>query len=127
MFAKIKSVEDAHDMIKSASLVMYFVAATQVFIAFFATPMAIIDAIAFAVLGYFLNKFKSIVPAILCLMLSLISAYFTITNKINAMNGIQEGGTNILLSLIVLIISVRSVEAAYKYKKMITNTTLANE
>jgi hypothetical protein len=61
--------------------------------------------------AFFLHKFKSRVAAILLFLMACLSFVVTILNKIGAYN---QGGGNIILSFIVLVISVRAIEATFK-------------
>jgi hypothetical protein len=56
-------------------------------------------------------KWKARTAAVLLLLLAGLAAVVTVMNKLGIM---AEGGTNIILALIVLWAAVRAVEATFK-------------
>jgi hypothetical protein len=113
MFAKIESREDAQKMVRDAAYAFYFTAALQGVIGYFILKSMIADGVLYAVLAFSLHKSSSRIAAVLLFLLTLISFVVTIMNKIGATN---QGGGNIFLASIVLIISVRAIEATFKLR-----------
>lgn len=80
-------------------------------LAFFIAPSMLIDAALYAGLGLILMKWKARRAAVLLLVLSGFAALVTAMNKLGLMS---EGGTNIILALIVFWAAIWAVEATFK-------------
>jgi hypothetical protein len=113
MFAKIESREDAQKMVRDASYAFYFMAVLQGVIGCFILKSMVVDGVLYAILAFFLHKFSSRIAAVLLFLMTFISFAVTIMNKIGASN---QGGGNIILAIIVLIISVRAIEGTLKLR-----------
>jgi uncharacterized YccA/Bax inhibitor family protein len=113
LFAGIDTREKAEQTVREAAKGFFIVAALQGGIGIFMAPAMLIDAALFAVLGGILLKWKSRTAAVLLLILSGMSFVVTILNRMGVM---AEGGTNILLALIVTWVAVRAVEATFKLR-----------
>jgi hypothetical protein len=111
LFSPIRERGDALTLINYAAKGFYFVAAIQIVVGFLVLPSAILDGCLYAVFGFFLHKFQSRTAAVLLLLLSAAAMLITVANRL----GISEmGGTNIFLAALVLVMSVRAVEATFK-------------
>lgn len=113
MFAKIETKDDALKVIKDTSIGFFVVAGIQGGIGFFIAPALIIDAVLMAVLAFILMKWKARTAAVILLVLASI---MTITTFLNKAGVISEGGSNIILALIVLWAGVRATEATFKLR-----------
>lgn len=111
LFSRIDSHEKALQAAREAAKGFFLVAAVQGGIGLFLTPAMLLDAALFAVFAGVLLKWKSRTAALLLLVLSAMSFLVTILNRMGIM---AEGGTNIILATLVLWISLRAVEAAFK-------------
>lgn len=111
MFAKIENRDDALKTIRDTSIAFLVVAGIQGAIVIFLAPSGLLDAALYVILGLILMKWKSRTAAVLLLLLSGLSAVVTVMNKLGLMS---EGGSNILLALIVFWAAVRAVEATFK-------------
>jgi hypothetical protein len=126
LFSKINSREDAFKMVQDASYGFYFIAVLQGGIGYFIQKSMIIDGVLYAVLAIFLHKFRSRVAAILLFLMTSISLVVTFINKIGAS---KQGGGNIILAIIILIVSVRAIEATFRlrgqFKEVVANPEVA--
>lgn len=111
LFSKIESREDALKMVKDATLGFYLVAGIQAVLFFIAGGSALVDAVIYAVCGFFLRRFSSRAAAVILLILALVVTGVTLANKTGANIG---GGNNIFLALVVLWAAIRAVEATFK-------------
>lgn len=63
--------------------------------------------------GFFLNKRRSRAVAVMLLVYALLTLALTIANKL----GFTQGGTNILLALVVGYLAVRAISATWFYQR----------
>jgi hypothetical protein len=120
LFSKIRTKDDAKYVIKTSSNTFYIFAVIQGLVGLFLAPALLLDALAIAILSYFLNKYKSMTAAYLLLALSCFALYQTTMNRMDIINGSHEianGGGNIILAIILFGISLQAVRATHKYKK----------
>ena len=119
LFSKIITIEDALTTIKDCSYGFYFVAGLGFALGLLIEQMQplVLDAIIIAILGVILHKFKSRVAAILLFLLTLLQAASTFYNTIHPEDA--TGGTNIFLAIIMVYCGIRSVQATFKYHKLI--------
>lgn len=111
---KIETKEQAFKVIKECSNGFYFVAALGVLVSFFLGRGYLIDAVVFVILAFLLRKFKSRIVAII---MSLMSSLVIISTIMSALK-ITKGGTNMLLAVILMWISIRAVQATFKLPKL---------
>ena len=109
-FSKIDSREDALKTIKDSSKGFFFVGGLQIVIGLFLAPALIWDGFLFIVLAGILLKWHSRIAAVCLLIISLGSLATTILGRI----GVIEGGRNVILAIIILVASIKAVEAAFK-------------
>lgn len=113
-FGKIESKEDAIKVIKDSSNGFLILAAIQIGIGFLIGTTAIIDGVLYAILALLLRKFNSRVVAIIFLLLSSAAIVVTGINRF----GEGEGGKNIFLAIIMIYVSIRAIQATFKYNKV---------
>lgn len=113
-FGKIESKEDAIKVIKDSSTGFFGLAAIQFALGLVIGMEAITDGVIYAVLALLLRKFNSRVVACLLLLLSLVAVVVTGINKFSG----GGGGRNVFLALIMIYVSVRAVQATFKYHKV---------
>lgn len=114
-FGKIETREESLKIIKDSSNGFIFLAALQIVIGYFLSGLpAIIDGVIFAVLALLLRRFKSILVAVLLLLLSVGGIVVTAINRF----GGGTGGRNIILALIMIWVSIRAVQATIKFHKL---------
>jgi cation transport ATPase len=111
MFSKMESREDALKMIKDSSKAFFFVAVLMVVLGYFIEPGLFFDAVLYAVLAGAMLKWNSRIAAVLLLIVIGVSFYSTILNLMGQESG---GGTNIVLTILLLVAAIRSVEATFK-------------
>ncbi len=111
LFGKIDSREYALKIVKDSSIGFFIVAVIQGGVGYFVDPYSIIDGILYAILAAVLWKWHSRISAILLLLLNTGVAILTVLYMFGVTD---EGGTNIFLSITILWIAVRSVEATFK-------------
>jgi hypothetical protein len=111
----IASLEDADRVIREAAKSYFVLAAIQAAVAFLLGPWILVDAAIVAVGGFWLLKSKSRVSACLLLGLGILQACQTFLNKFG---GQKQGGSNIILALIVVWVGVRAVQATFRYRQL---------
>ena len=111
LFSSIETRDDALKMIRSASTGFFTVAALQALIGVFLMPAILIDAVILTVLALILRKWNSRVAAVLLLLMASAEAIVTVLNRIGVM---AEGGKNIFLAFIMLVLAIRAAEASFK-------------
>lgn len=115
MFGKIKTKEDALKVIKESSNGFFILAGIQAVLGYFVVGFsALIDAGIYALLAFFLKRFKSRVSAVILLIVSLLSLFVTFINKVEN----AQGGRNTLLAIMVVFVAFRSIQATFKYYKL---------
>lgn len=111
LFSRIETREDALKLVRSGSIGFLLLAGLQALIGFFLFPAMLIDAAILAVLGFIVMKAHSRVAAVILLLVAGAQAVVTLLNRIGVMS---EGGKNIILAAIMLILAIRLVEATFK-------------
>ncbi|HUL03942.1 MAG TPA: hypothetical protein VLV16_12010 [Gemmatimonadales bacterium] len=111
LFAKIETREDALKTVKDASIGFLAVAVLQALLAAFLAPALFWDASALALLAGALWKWNSRLAAVLLLVVSGGEAIVTVMNRLGMM---AQGGKNVILAFIMLVVAIRAVEATYK-------------
>ncbi len=109
--SKIESRDDALKVVKDTSMGFFFIAALQVGLSFIMGFSILLDAIIYAVGGFFLRRFGSRAAAVVLLLLATAEAGVTFANRVGANLG---GGNNIFLALIILLAAIRAVDATFK-------------
>jgi hypothetical protein len=109
--SKIESREDALKHIKDTSNAFFFIAVLQAALAYWIGLWVLLDAVIYAVGGFFLRRFNSRAAAVVLLVLALVGAGVTVANSVGVNLG---GGNNFILALIILWAAVRAVEATFK-------------
>jgi uncharacterized membrane protein len=111
LFSKIESRDHALKTVREASTAFFFLAFLQAAIGIFLFPSMIMDAVILSSLGLMLRIWRSRVAAVLLLLVTGIQGLVTILNRLGVTT---QGGTNIILAFIMLVIAVRAVEATFK-------------
>lgn len=112
MFSKIETREEALDVIKDSSNGFFVVAGIQIVIGIILMPSIILDGVVFAVLGLMLRQLNSRIVAVLLLLVSIGSFVMTSMNKFGVTS---EGGGNIFLAGLMVYVSIRAIQATFKY------------
>lgn len=115
-YAAIQSRAQAEQFIKEASGVFFLVVLGQVALAILVAPAIWLDAGAYLIGSLWLFLGRSRVAAVGLLLLTLLETLATVSNLIGAdwLGTGGTGGKNVLVALIVLGVSIRSVEATFK-------------
>lgn len=124
MFGAIYSREDAQNLAKDCGNAFFVVAAIQGGIGAFIAPTLLIDAAIYALCGYFIRFKQSRLAAVIALILSGAGLASTVMNRMGQNVG---GGNNIILAIIVVIATVRAVEATFKLSGRFKNATVTTE
>lgn len=111
LFSRLETRDDALKLVRSGSIAFLVLAGLQALIGFFLLPAILIDAAILAVLALIIMKAHSRVAALILLLVAGAEAVVTLLNRIGVMS---EGGRNIFLAAIMLILAVRMVEATFK-------------
>jgi hypothetical protein len=111
LFSPITTGDDALNMIREASIAFFCVAALQALLGTALAPAMLTDAVIIAVLAGILMKWRSRIAAVLLLLVSGGGLVVTVLNRLGIT---AEGGKNIFLAVIMLVVAVRAVEATFK-------------
>jgi hypothetical protein len=117
LFPRISDISSAAKTIKEVSYVYFFVGALAALMAFLGARNALVDIAICISLGLTLFFFKSRISAITMGLYSITTFGITIYNNFNHVKNLSNGGTNIFLSIIVLLASLKAIEATFKYHK----------
>jgi hypothetical protein len=110
LFSSIKTRDDALQMINDAAIGFFLVAGVQAGVLLF-TQQTVSMTLIYALLAVVLLKWKSRVVAILLLMVAATSLIVIILNLLGVLT---EGDTNLVLTLLLLWVAIRAVEATFK-------------
>jgi len=111
LFSSIKTRDDALQMINDAAIGFFLVAGVQAGVLLFTQQTVSRTALIYALLAVVLLKWKSRVVAILLLMVAATSLIVIILNLLGVLT---EGDTNLVLTLLLLWVAIRAVEATFK-------------
>ncbi|MFA5337746.1 MAG: hypothetical protein WC330_05390 [Candidatus Omnitrophota bacterium] len=114
-FGAIKTKDEAIRVVKEASNGFYAVAGLNIIIGIFLWKFYIIEGVIYLTVSTLLRLLKSRGAAIVLLLISVVAAISTISNFASKANG---GGRNIFLAIIVLGMSIRAIQATYKFHKL---------
>jgi hypothetical protein len=105
--SRIETREQAEKVIKDTAVTAYVMAALQGVLGYFiAGPVALVDAVLYAAIGFALHKTKHVAAAIALFLLSLFAVFQTVSNMVG-----DGGGRNILLAGVMAYVSYRAVRA----------------
>ncbi|MEJ8554737.1 hypothetical protein [Tepidibacter sp. Z1-5] len=115
MSKKIENIDDATKIINTVSSSFIALAILQlvILVIFLGNYYAILDVIIIIVIASLLKKFKNITFAIIMFLISLASLVSTVMNRI----GLSEGGQNIYLTVIMVLMSVKAIRATWFIRK----------
>jgi hypothetical protein len=111
LFSSIKTREDALQMINDAAIGFFLVAGVQAGILLLTQHPVSMMALIYALLAVVLLKWKSRVVAILLFVAAATSLIMIILNLLGVLT---EGDTNLVLTLLLLWVAIRAVEATFK-------------
>ena len=111
LFTPITTGDDALTMIREASLAFFFVAGIQALLGATVASALLTDAVIIAVLATILMKWRSRIAAVMLLVVSSAGLAITVLNGLGIT---AQGGTNIILAVIMVVVAVRAVEATFK-------------
>jgi hypothetical protein len=112
---KIKTSDQAKNIIRDTSKGFYAVAVILALASFLLGRWLLLDSVICAGFGFWLHKRQSCIAATILLIYSL---YTFINTAVNMFGG-GEGGRNVVLAVMVLWASIRAVQATYKLPKLI--------
>jgi membrane associated rhomboid family serine protease/uncharacterized Tic20 family protein len=119
LFDRIENQEGALKVVRDAAKGFYLIGGIQILLGIFIMGEMLFDGIALTILAFFLHKFASRIAAILLLLTSSASLIITILN----LAGItSQGGRNIWLAAVIVIASIRAVEATFRLQAEYKNT-----
>lgn len=113
---KIKTKEESLKIIKSSSYGFYALAILDIVAYFFLHILSaiIIDVAILTILAFLLRKFNSTVVAIILLLWSIL---IVVSTGINEFGG-GYGGTNIVLAIMAVWMSIRAIQATTMFHKL---------
>ena len=111
LFSSIKTRDDALQMINDAAVGFFLVAGVQAGVLLFTQQTVSMMALIYALLAVVLLKWKSRVVAILLFVAAATSLIVIILNLLGVLT---EGDTNLVLTLLLLWVAIRAVEATFK-------------
>jgi hypothetical protein len=107
---KIENREQALKVTRDSGLGFLALAAIQALFGIFLIPTALLDAALYAILAGALLLLKSRIVAICLLLLSIATLVTTFLNRLGML---ESGGRNIALSLVVVYLGARAVQATF--------------
>jgi hypothetical protein len=113
LFARIESASDAAKTVRDAAMGFFFVAVLQALVGMLVSRSMLGDAAILAILAGVLLKWRSRVAAVLLLLVATLQAGVTLLNRLGVLS---QGGKNVILAVIMLIIAARAVEATFKLR-----------
>ena len=111
MFAKILNRDGAVKVARDCGAAFLLLAAIQAAASFLLGFSMLLDAVLYAICGYFIRSKHSRVAAVIALLLALIGLVVTAQNMVGQH---RRGGSNIVLALILAWTAVRSIDATFK-------------
>lgn len=123
-FKKIETRDDALSMIKDTSTGFFVVAGIFTAISFVLGFSLLIDAVLYAVGGFFLRRYNSRAAAVMLLIVASVGAAVTFANLAGADLG---GGNNIVVAVIIFWAAIRAVEATYKLRSRFSAESVVSE
>ncbi|MCK9573263.1 MAG: hypothetical protein M0R20_02530 [Candidatus Omnitrophica bacterium] len=114
-FGPIKTKDEAIKAVKEASNGFYAVAGLNIVIGICLWKFYIIEGIIYLAASTILRLLKSRATAIVLFLISIAAAISTISNFASRTNA---GGRNIFLAIIVLGMSIRAIQATFKFHKL---------
>jgi hypothetical protein len=121
LFPKITDAKSALKTIKDVAIAYYVIGGIFIAMGIFVGQNLLVDGGICIFLGLLLQYFKSRTAAIIMCIYSVISLGMTISNKIHSVQNLANGGTNIMMAVIIIIASLKAVEATFKYHKKYNN------
>jgi len=110
LFSKIETREDALKAVRDCAGGFFVVAAIQGVLGTLLFPSMIIDAVLIAVLAFILRQWHSRFAAVVLLLMSLVILGTTVANRIGVTS---QGGGNIFLAVLMVLVAFRSVQATF--------------
>ena len=115
VFKSIQTKEDAFKMINEAGILFFIVSIVQVlFSVLLDNKFLWIDAGLYLVFAFILKQFKSKIAAVALCLLAALGFISSVLMKVGL---IEIGGTNVILSALILWVAIRTVDGAFKYHK----------
>ena len=111
LFSRIETREDALKLVRDGSIAFLVLAGLEALIGVFLAPAMLLDAAIVAVLALIIWKAQSRVGAVALLLVTGAEAVITVLNRIGATS---SGGSNVFLAVLMLILSIRLVEATFR-------------
>ena len=110
LFSKIETRDDALKAVRDCAGGFFVVAAIQGVLGALLFPSLIIDALVIAVLAFILRQWHSRFAAVVLLLTSLLILGTTVGNRIGVTS---QGGGNIFLAVLMVLVAFRSVRATF--------------
>jgi len=109
-FSKIETRDDALKAVRDCAGGFFVVAAIQGVLGAILFPSMIIDALLIAVLAFIIRQWHWRFAAVVLLLMSLVIVVTTVGNRIGATS---QGGGNIYLAVLMVLVAFRSVQATF--------------
>ena len=110
LFSKIETRDDALKAVRDCAGGFFVVAAIQGVLGAILFPSMIIDALLIAVLAFIIRQWHWRFAAVVLLLMSLVIVVTTVGNRIGATS---QGGGNIYLAVLMVLVAFRSVQATF--------------
>jgi hypothetical protein len=110
LFSKIETREEALKVVRDCSGGFFVIAAIQGLIGAFLIPSMIIDAVLLGTFAFILRMWQWRFAAIVLLLMALLILVTTVTNRLGIT---AQGGGNIFVAALLVLIGVRSVQATF--------------
>jgi hypothetical protein len=110
MWGRIETEDQALQVIREASKGFFVIAGLQALFGVLIYPPAVLDAVVYGVLGFWLRKTNSRIAAVLLLVVTAGALCVTVVNRL----GGGFGGRNIFLAAMFCWVGIRVVQAAFK-------------
>ena len=111
LFSAIACRADALRTIKDGAIAFILIGILHILIGIWLLPGVIADDIFYVVVACIVWRWKSRVAAVLLALVAVSNVVVTFLNRVGVSN---LGGGNVILAVIMAIVSIRVVEAAFK-------------
>ena len=110
IFSRIADKRSALAVINEVSVTLYIIAAIQIGIGLFSQNNVLIDGLLYGLIGFLLKKFNTRAGAIALVFLAL-------AETVLVASGGGQWGRNLAVSIVILLVGVRAIEATFKLRK----------
>lgn len=124
IFSLIQSRQDALHVVTDASVVFLLVAAFLAGLFVFEGERSLLDVGLFGILGFLLWRYKSALAAVTLLLVSLMRVFVTVAQTLDTG---EVNWTMVAVTVIVIVTSIRAMEATLKLIGRFQSSASQNE